>query len=72
MNPFDLPIPAQGINLEKVMGEIERELLIKALDRSGGVKKKAAELLNVSFRSFRYRLEKYGIAAEGEDDEDEY
>ena len=72
VNPFDLPIPAQGINLEKVMGEIERELLIKALDRSGGVKKKAAELLNVSFRSFRYRLEKYGIAAEGEDDEDEY
>jgi two-component system response regulator PilR (NtrC family) len=72
VNPFDLQIPADGINLEKVIGEIERDLLLKALDRAGGVKKRAAELLNVSFRSFRYRLEKYGIETVGGDDEDEY
>jgi two-component system response regulator PilR (NtrC family) len=31
------------------------------LEMSGGVKQKAAELLGISFRSFRYRLEKLGI-----------
>ena len=33
----------------------------KALAQSGGVKKRAARLLHVSFRSFRYRLEKLGV-----------
>ena len=36
-------------------------LLREALRRSGGVKKKAAALLRISFRSFRYRLEKLGL-----------
>jgi two-component system response regulator PilR (NtrC family) len=47
--------------LEKVVEDLERNLLIKALQRAKGVKKKAAELLNINFRSIRYRLEKYGI-----------
>jgi len=54
-------IPTEGIDLEKVVGDLERSLLIKALQRAKGVKKKAAELLNINFRSIRYRLEKYGI-----------
>jgi two-component system response regulator PilR (NtrC family) len=54
-------IPAEGIDLEKVVEELERNLLLKALQRAKGVKKKAAELLNINFRSIRYRLEKYGI-----------
>jgi two-component system response regulator PilR (NtrC family) len=54
-------IPAEGIDLEKVVEDLERNLLIKALQRAKGVKKKAAELLNINFRSIRYRLEKYGI-----------
>ncbi len=54
-------IPTEGIDLEKVVGDLERSLLIKALERAKGVKKKAAELLNINFRSIRYRLEKYGI-----------
>jgi two-component system response regulator PilR (NtrC family) len=54
-------IPAEGIDLEKVVENLERNLLIKALQRAKGVKKKAAELLNINFRSIRYRLEKYGI-----------
>lgn len=56
---FDIPV--EGIDLEKVVGDLERNLLIKALERAKGVKKKAAELLNINFRSIRYRLEKYGI-----------
>jgi len=58
---FDIPI--EGIDLEKVVEDLERNLLIKALQRAKGVKKKAAELLNINFRSIRYRLEKYGINA---------
>lgn len=56
-----LDIPAEGIDLEKVVEDLERNLLLKALQRAKGVKKKAAELLNINFRSIRYRLEKYGI-----------
>jgi two-component system response regulator PilR (NtrC family) len=54
-------IPSEGIDLEKVVENVERDLLIKALQRAKGVKKKAAELLNINFRSMRYRLEKYGL-----------
>jgi two-component system response regulator PilR (NtrC family) len=54
-------IPTEGIDLETVVGNVEKDLLLKALQRAKGVKKKAAELLNINFRSMRYRLEKYGI-----------
>lgn len=57
----DLEIPNEGIDLEKMVEELERTLLVKALDRTRGVKKKAAELLRINFRSMRYRLEKYGL-----------
>ncbi|MCX8116310.1 MAG: sigma-54 dependent transcriptional regulator [Desulfobacterota bacterium] len=60
-NLFDLEIPNEGIDLEKIVEEVERTLLIKALDRTKGIKKKAAELLRINFRSMRYRLEKYGL-----------
>jgi two-component system response regulator PilR (NtrC family) len=59
--PIDLEIPTEGISLEKVVEDVERTLLIKALDRTKGIKKKAAELLHINFRSMRYRLEKYGL-----------
>jgi len=36
-------------------------LLLEALRQSGGVKKRAAQRLGISFRSFRYRLEKLGL-----------
>jgi len=58
---IDLDIPSEGIDLEKVVEEIERALLVKALDKTRGIKKKAAELLHINFRSMRYRLEKYGL-----------
>ena len=58
---LDLDIPNEGINLEKLVEEIERTLLLKALDRTHGIKKRAAELLGINFRSMRYRLEKYGL-----------
>lgn len=59
--PIDIEIPTEGIDLEKVVEDLERTLLLKALDKTKGIKKKAAELLHINFRSMRYRLEKYGL-----------
>lgn len=64
---FDLELPSEGIDLERVVEEVERTLLLKALERTKGIKKKAAELLGINFRSMRYRLDKYGL--NGGDDE---
>jgi two-component system response regulator PilR (NtrC family) len=54
-------IPDTGINLQAMVDDYERRLLSEALRVSGGVKKRAAQLVSVSFRSFRYRLEKLGL-----------
>ncbi len=63
-------IPAEGLDLEATLENYERRLLERALQRTGGKKKKAAELLKLSFRSFRYRLAKLGISG-NDDDADE-
>lgn len=51
----------KGINIDKIIGDIEKKYLLHALDLVGGVKTEAAKLLSLSFRSFRHRLQKYGI-----------
>jgi len=43
---------------------------LAALERTGGVRKKAAELLGVTFRSLRYRLQKQGLASDEGDASD--
>ncbi len=52
-------LTAEGVDIDKIIGDIEKRYLFKALEKSGGVKKEAAKLLNLSFRSFRHRLAKY-------------
>lgn len=51
----------EGMNLEAYLDSLEKNFLQQALAKSGGVKKKAAELLGLTFRSFRYRLAKFGM-----------
>jgi two-component system response regulator PilR (NtrC family) len=51
----------EGIDIDKIIESIEKNYLLKALERANGVKIDAARLLNLSFRSFRHRLQKYGI-----------
>ena len=58
---FDLDEVARGVSLDSILEEIERGYLKKALDCSNGSKNKAAKLLDISFRSLRYRLEKLRI-----------
>ena len=54
-------IPEEGVNLNEELTRIERLLIKKALQKTNGSKTKAAKLLNVSFDSLRYRLEKLDI-----------
>jgi len=59
-------IPLEGFDLDRHVAEIEKRLLQQALLQTGGAKLKASQLLGISFRSFRYRLLKYGLATEDE------
>jgi len=52
-------IPEGRFDLDAYLTQVERELLLRALDQADGVRKKAAELLGMSFRQFRYRLAKH-------------
>ena len=51
----------EGFDLENLLERIEKDYLLKALEKSRGVKTEAARTLSLSFRSFRHRLSKYGI-----------
>jgi two-component system response regulator PilR (NtrC family) len=54
-------LPEAGFDLEQHVQHIEREYIAEALRRAGGVKVKAADLLGMSFRSFRYYMKKYNL-----------
>ncbi|RZB35311.1 MAG: two-component system, NtrC family, response regulator PilR [Desulfobacteraceae bacterium Eth-SRB1] len=54
-------IPEEGISLNEELAKAERLLIKNALQKTNGSKTKAAKLLNVSFDSLRYRLEKLDI-----------
>ena len=63
---LSVDIPSDGMDLEELLQNIEKDLLLKALDRTRWIKKDAAELLRLDFRSFRYRLAKYNISRDEE------
>lgn len=67
----EIEIGDEGLDLDKVIGQIEKELLVKAIHSAGGIKKKAAKLLHISFRSMRYRIEKYNLGVVGDDELDD-
>jgi two-component system response regulator PilR (NtrC family) len=54
-------LPASGFDLEAHVKEIERGYIAEALKRADGVQVRAAELLGMSFRSFRYYVKKYNL-----------
>ena len=59
--PPGLPALGDGFDLEARGEEFYRHYLALALERAGGVQVKAAELLGMSFRSFRYYVKKYNL-----------
>jgi two-component system response regulator PilR (NtrC family) len=62
-NAIDL-MQAKGSNLDAELEEVERGFLDEALRRTGGVRKRAAEILGINYRSLRHRLSKYGYGDE--------
>jgi len=64
---FDLDEVPHGVSLDNILADIEQAYLKKALECTNGNKNKAAELLGITFRSFRYRLDKLDIeSAQGD------
>ncbi len=61
-------LPPEGLNLEGHLDDIRGELMRQALDRTGGIQTQAAELLGMSFRSFRYYAKKMRVTAGGRAD----
>jgi len=51
----------EGIDMEKYVAQIERNLLQAALSQSNGVQTKAADVLGISYRSFRHLMKKYDV-----------
>src|SRR5271167_3439904 len=54
-------LPAEGLDLEIYIQKLERSFLLAAMERSGGVRTRAADTLKMSYRSFRHYAKKYGI-----------
>jgi DNA-binding NtrC family response regulator len=50
-------LPAEGLNLE----ELERQLVVQALERANGNQTHAAQLLGINRDQVRYRVEKFGL-----------
>ena len=66
--PMVLPIDeGEGASLDEQLARREKEMLLAALARAAGVKKKAATLLGINYRSFRHRLQKYGLDSHGDE-----
>lgn len=53
--------PDQGFDLESFVEDLQKGFLEEALRRTNGVQVKAAELLRMSYRSFRHYMQKYNI-----------
>jgi two-component system response regulator PilR (NtrC family) len=59
-------LTSEGINLDQILSEIERDYILKSLEIAHGSKQRAAHLLGITMRSFRYRLEKLGLSTPGD------
>jgi two-component system response regulator PilR (NtrC family) len=57
-----MQIPEGGLDLEKHMQEMERAYIVAAVEACDGVGTRAAELLKMSYRSFRHYSKKYNIS----------
>jgi two-component system response regulator PilR (NtrC family) len=54
-------LPQEGLDLDALLTQVERKWLLSALEATDGKKKQAAEKLQMTFRSFRYRLLKHNL-----------
>jgi two-component system response regulator PilR (NtrC family) len=60
-NRRETDLTSEGIDLERVLGGIERDYILKSLRIAHGSRQRAAQLLGISLRSLRYRMDKLGL-----------
>jgi two-component system, NtrC family, response regulator PilR len=60
-NVTDVDLPDEGMDLEAYLAQLEKDYIIRALQRTGGNQTRAAEILNMSVRSLRHLLDKHKI-----------
>jgi len=65
-SPFDIEVPEEGFVFE----ELEKELLKKAMEKANNVAARAARLLGMSYKTFWYRWEKFGLEGSSPKKED--
>ena len=63
---FPAEIPVSGMDLEALLAAVESRYIRLALERAGGLQVRAAELLRLSFRQFRYKVQKHGLKGRGQ------
>jgi DNA-binding NtrC family response regulator len=61
------PIPEDGISLEEIVAELEKELIVKASDQAGWNQSRTARLLNLKRDKLRYRMKGYSLGEENEE-----
>jgi two-component system response regulator PilR (NtrC family) len=59
-------LPEEGVDIDNVLGEVERRFILQALEKSGGVRTGAAKLLGITLRSLRYRMQKHAMQDDDE------
>ena len=64
VSPSAAVVPDEGMDLEKMIADLEMDLIGQALEKGRFSQKKAASLLGLTPRSLRYRLQKYGLEAQ--------
>ena len=59
-----MPIPDEGINLVSIVSQLERELILRCLEKTGGNKRQAAKLLNLSRTTLIDKLHRLNVNGE--------
>ncbi len=62
----EMILPEDGLQLEPYLDDVRRQLMSQALERTNGTQTQAAELLGMTFRSFRYYARKMGLTGADE------
>jgi two-component system response regulator PilR (NtrC family) len=57
----NIPFPVEGVDFERELAGAERRYLLTALEKAGGVRTRAAELLKITYRSFRHYAKKHNL-----------
>lgn len=65
----DARLPDEGLDLEAYLDGVRGRLMQQALERASGVQTRAADLLGMTFRSFRYYAKKLGLTGSGEEED---